>query len=301
MPQAVKSQAVRPQADAEALYEYDWDEAIKNIITEDDEPVDNLFSAKQQRLLARTLYSSWTPLPDGEASPKRTAKRRKFLADVNVGVFYAVSQPPLVPDFFLSLDVQPHKNWFEKQHRTYFVWEFGKVPEVTLEIVSNRKGGELTTKLKDYRQMGVMYYVVYDPNKYLSTDELRVYEIGSGKRYQLRKDLKLPEVGLSLTLWQGEFEDHEDTWLRWCDAQGKLLLTGQEGRAVEASARRRAEAKLRKESLTRKETEAKLRKESQTRKQAEARAEREAERAARLAAKLRELGIDPLGIDLNER
>ena len=32
---------------------------ISHIITEDDEPVDNFFPAKQQRLLVRALYADW--------------------------------------------------------------------------------------------------------------------------------------------------------------------------------------------------------------------------------------------------
>src|SRR5262245_16827065 len=129
---------------------YDLRDIIENIVTEDDEPVDNLFSEKQQRLLTRSLYSSWTPPSEGKSK-----KRRKFLSAANVGIFFAVHEPPLVPDFFLSLDVEPHQDWYAKEHRTYFVWEFGKVPEVVLEIVSNRKGKELTGKFKDYARMGV--------------------------------------------------------------------------------------------------------------------------------------------------
>jgi Uma2 family endonuclease len=203
---------------------FDLRDIIEHIVTEDDEPVDSFFSAKEQRLLVNSLYASWTP-PPSEDRPK---KRRKFLADANVGIFFALRQPPLVPDFFLSLDVEPHQNWYDKEHRTYFVWEFGKVPEVVIEIVSNRKGGELTTKLKDYARMGVNYYVVYDPEKYLSKDVLRVYELGFGKRYRLREDQRLPDISLSLTLWQGVFEDKDDTWLRWRDAQGRLIPTGEE-------------------------------------------------------------------------
>lgn len=208
---------------------YDLRDIIENIVTEDDEPVDNLFSEKQQTLLKRSLYSSWTP-PPGEDKPK---KRRKFLAAANVGIFFAVHEQPLVPDFFLSLDVEPHQNWYEKEHRTYFVWEFGKVPELALEIVSNRKGKKLTDKPKDYARMGVNYYIVYDPQQRLSKDVLRVYEIGFGKRYRLREDRQLPDLGLGLTLWQGMFEDHEDTWLRWCDTEGRLIPTGEE-RAISA-------------------------------------------------------------------
>ena len=232
----------------------DLRDVIENIVTEDDEPVDNLFSAKQQTLLKRALYSSWSPVP----SEDRPKKRRKFLADVNVGIFFALHEPPLVPDFFLSLDVQPHRDWYAKEHRSYFVWEFGKVPEVVIEIVSNRKGGELTHKLKDYARMGVNYYAIHDPERLLSKDALRVYELGFGKRYRLREDYQLPDLGLGLRIWKGVFEDKEDTWLRWCDAQGNIIPTGEERARMEAVARQQAE-----------------------------------DRAAQLAAKLRELGVDP--------
>lgn len=96
--------------------------------------------------------------------------------------------PPLVPDFFLSLDVQPHQDWYAKEHRSYFVWEFEKAPDVVVEIVSNRKEGELSEELRRYAQIGVTYYIVYDPQRLLSEDVIRVYERSFGKRYRLRKD-----------------------------------------------------------------------------------------------------------------
>ena len=244
----------------------DWEALIESLVTEDDEPVDNLFSAKQQRLLARVLYSSWIPplVDDGE--------QRKFLADTNVGVFYSPYRPPLVPDFFLSLDVEPHENWYAKEHRSYFIWEFGKAPEVAVEIVSNRKGGELGHKLQRYAQMDISYYVVYDPQRLLSDQVLQVFERGLNRRYQVRSDTQLPAIGLNLTLWQGEFEGYTDTWLRWCEQDGTLLLTGQERAVLEAAARQEAEQGREQEARARQEAEA---------------------HAARLAAKLRELGIDP--------
>jgi Uma2 family endonuclease len=216
-----------------------WTEAVNNLETEDDEPADNLFSAKQQTLLKRPLYSSWTPLP----SEEQPEEKRKFLADANVGLFFSLRQPPLVPDFFLSLDVEPHQDWYAKEHRSYFTWEFEKTPEVVIEIVSNQKGEELGKKLRRYAMIDITYYVVYDPQQLLSKDIVRVYERGSGKRYRLRKDLQLPDVGLSLTLWQGEFEGHTNTWLRWCDASGNLIPTGEERAARETAARRDAEVR----------------------------------------------------------
>ena len=50
-----------------------------------------------------------------------------------------------------------------KESRSYFVWEYGKAPDLVVEIVSNRKGNELGDKLLDYALAGVGYYVVFDP------------------------------------------------------------------------------------------------------------------------------------------
>jgi cytosine/adenosine deaminase-related metal-dependent hydrolase len=75
-----------------------------------------------------------------------------------------------------------------------------------------------------------------------------------------------------VTLADGIFEGTPSTWLRWCDAHGKILLTGQERATAEAQ-RATAEA---------------LRASTETR-----RAAAEAQRADALAAKLRELGVDP--------
>ena len=118
------------------------------LVTEDDTPVDNFASAKQQRLLIASLYSS--------------LENQIFLAEANVGIYHTFSEPPIVPDVFISFDVQIPENWWEKNNRSYLVWNFGKFPELVLEIVSNKDGNELTKKLQIYEQMRVLYYIVYE-------------------------------------------------------------------------------------------------------------------------------------------
>jgi Uma2 family endonuclease len=186
---------------------------VSNLITEDDTPVDNFGSAKQQRFLTSILYSA--------------RKEQIFLADANVGIYHHIGEPPIVPDFFLSLDVQTPTNLWEKNHRCYMVWEFGKMPEVAMEIVSNKKGGELDEKLKIYQRMRVIYYIVYDPKQYLSEKVLRIFKL-TGINYVETTETWLEGVNLGLTFWEGEFEGLNTTWLRWCDENGNLLLTGDE-------------------------------------------------------------------------
>jgi hypothetical protein len=221
----------------------DFAEIVANLVTEDDEPVDNLFSAKQQRLLVEPLYSSWSPQPEEDG---KSEAARHFLADANVGVFFLARYPPLVPDMFLSLDVQVKPEYIASEQRSYFVWEFGKSPDVVVEVVSNKKGGELDEKIKAYGQMGVTYYVVFDPWQELSQVELRVFELIFGKRYRLRNDFNLPEVGLSLTLWPNPYEEMKGPWLRWRDHEGILIPTGAERADQEAERADRAESELKK-------------------------------------------------------
>ncbi len=238
---------------------------ISHIITEDDEPVDNIPSSKQQRFFVSPLYDS-------------NVLKRPFLADVNIGIFYTPKGTPIVPDMFLSLNVEPAKDWWEKKNRSYFVWEFGKPPDVVVEIVSNFEGDELGGKKKKYASMGIHYYVVYDPQLLIQDKELQVYENYVGE-FLPRPDHRLPRIGLSLTLWEGVFEERFDRWLRWCDAEGNLLHTGTEQAGKE---RQRTEQ------------------ERQRAQEAQQRADQEQQRAQEaqqrvdlLAAKLRELGIDP--------
>ncbi|HEX7672297.1 MAG TPA: Uma2 family endonuclease, partial [Polyangiaceae bacterium] len=136
-----------------------WEEIeppdVSGIVTEDDTPVDNLYSEKQQRLLVEPLHAAWTPDAAVDGSP------RVFLASANVGLFPSVREPPLVPDAFLSMDVTPRPNLWEKRNRVYFFWEFGKPPEVVVEVVSNRdrEEGEPGEKKRRYARMRIAHYV----------------------------------------------------------------------------------------------------------------------------------------------
>jgi hypothetical protein len=217
------------------------------------------------RLLTEPLYASWSPprRPDGSA--------RSFLAAADVGVFDRPEPNPLVPDVLLSLDVVVHPNVSrEKKHNTYFVWVMGKPPDVVIELVSNKKGGELTKRKDGYLRMGVPYYVVWDPEHRLGGRELSPFML-SGDAYVPMTQADFPSIGLSLRPWDGVFEGIDEHWLRW-HVDGAPLPTGRE-RADAEAARADAEA-------ARADAEA-------------ARAASEAARAARLAALLRAQGIDP--------
>jgi hypothetical protein len=231
---------------------------ISHLTIEDDTPVDNIQSEKQQRLLVEPLYSA-KALP----SP--------FLATANVGLFYQINADPVVPDIMISLGVQCADDFSKKQNRSYFSWEFGKLPEVCVEIVSNQEGDELILCRKSqqkgkplskkalYAQIRIPYYVVFDPlQKIQSQTEmndalLRVWSNSAGRYHELTPTeginapgsfVWLEELGLGATLWEGPFEEEVTRlWLRWCDRNGEVIPTGAEGQEIQ---RQRAEAAERK-------------------------------------------------------
>ncbi|NOT62569.1 MAG: Uma2 family endonuclease [Acidobacteria bacterium] len=241
-----------------------------HIITKDDEPVDGLFTAKLQQLLVDALVSSWTPPPH----PSRPDQPRTFVAVANVGVFDDVNTHGIVPDMMVSLDIHIDDALRFTHHRSYFLWEFGKPPDLVIEIVSDRRGGELSHKKARYAAMEVPYYVVYDSDLRLSKRSLQVFELSKGK-YRLSKDDSMPGLGLKLILSYETIEHATGTWLRFADLAGNKLLFGYE-RAQQETARAKKEA-----------TRAK---------QAASRAQKAEAQVARLTARLRELGIDPQSV-----
>ena len=220
---------------------------VSHLITEDDAPVDNIFSERQMALLRETLYTSWAGPGEG----------RTFVAMGNVAIYATNFTPPLVPDFLISLDVQIPEDPLLKEHRCYFLWLYGKPPEVVVEVVSNRKGNELGDKLLDYARLGVAYYIVYDPFQTISSEPLRIFT-RQVTRFVETTERWLEEVELGVTLWEGVYEGFDGVWLRWVDHSGELLATGPEAKLQERQ-----------------------------------KAEQELQKAEMLAAKLRELGIDP--------
>ena len=249
---------------------------VSHLVTEDDKPVDNPFQAKQCELLTEALRVSW---PQG----------RPFVCLADVGLYpMAESKALLVPDVLLSLGVQLPADIHEKKNRAYFVWRYGKPPEVVIEIVSNKAGGEDTHKLESYAKIKIPYYAIYDPQNYLSSRALRIYKL-DGASYIEKLDRFLPEVNLGFTIWEGQFDGSKAHWLRWVDAEGELLANGEEAaeRAEWEAARAEQEAERAAQADARAEQEA------ERAEQADTLAKQEAERAERLAQKLRELGVEP--------
>jgi len=200
------------------------------LVVSDGVPVESQFAEKQQRLLVEPLYGCWTP-----------ADGRPFRALCNVGLFHAYKEPPCVPDAMLAIGVPPSDDIHFSDNRSYFMWVVGKPPDVVIEIVSDTRGGEDTTKKEHYATIGVPYYVIFDPKSHLRSGVLRTFA-RTADGYQPVDPARLPSTGLGLMLWDGEYEGETSRWLRWTDGNGNPIPTTKQ-RADAEAARADAERK----------------------------------------------------------
>jgi len=61
-----------------------------------------------------------------------------------------------------------------------------------------------------------------------SADVLRGYRLDATELHKMDEPLWFPGVGLGLRIWQGRYEEHDNTWLRWVDVDSTPIRTGQE-------------------------------------------------------------------------
>ncbi|MDX2305154.1 MAG: Uma2 family endonuclease [Microscillaceae bacterium] len=240
----------------------------EDYITEDDTPVDNIFSEKEQRLLIDPLHNNpWTD--------------RDFLASSNVGIYYAKGEQLIVPDMLLSFDVKAPEDWLEKQNRCYHLITFGKAPELVVEVISNKEGGEADRKMRIYAQIGIFYYILIDPYLQLYPQKLNVFRLNAARKYEALDDSNfyMPEIQLGIFLWEGLFEKYPAQWARWCDKDGNVLKTGTE---------KNSELNEKNSELNEKNTTLSQKLEDERKEKEEA-----LQRAEKLEALLKELGLKP--------
>ena len=203
-------------------------------------------------------------------------------ADLNL--YYDVRHPQWYkrPDWFGVVGV-PRLYDEHDLRLSYVIWQEGVSPSIVVELLSPgtenqdlgeevRQLDEPPTKWEVYEQiLRVPYYVVF--SRY--TNQMQAFElVGTG--YELvslvEGRLQIPQLSLSLGLWQGSYRGIERLWLRWFTLEGELIPIADE-------------------ELTTAKQEATAAKQEANEAKQEATAAKE--RAEQLAARLRELGIDP--------
>jgi hypothetical protein len=174
------------------------------------------------------------------------------------------------------------------------IWQEGKLPLIVVELISPttekedlgrtlRDVSKPPTKWEVYeRWLRVPYYLVFDRR----TDHLRIFQL-SANAYQQVEDhqnrLWIEEAELGIGLWQGRYLNLDRLWLRWYDREGNWLPTPveQERAAVKQERVRAEQERVRAEQERVRAEQERIEKEVALRK------------AEQLAARLRELGIDP--------
>lgn len=218
-----------------------------------DDPVENI----QQPSLAAALTDALGAA--GFIQPQ-------MLMGTNLGLVATVNKKIVVkaPDWFYIPQVNPVAAGVIR--RSYTPNSEGSAVAIVMEFLSDSEGGELSIrstppygKLHFYEQiLQVPTYVTYDP--YEENLEVRYLVDGRYVLHSTNAEGKvwIPELELYLGIWYGERLQQRMNWLRWWDKSGNLLLWSAEQVELERQ-----------------------------------RVELERQRSEKLAAKLRELGIDP--------
>jgi Uma2 family endonuclease len=186
----------------------------------DNLPVDNELQTLVPNLLRFILGFIW-------------ANRYDWFFGVNMGIYHTTGvspRVPLVPDAFLSLGVERLKG--NKLRKSYVVWEENNVvPKFALEVVSQTPGGEYDEKMVAYARLGVLYYVIYNPDYWRRDghEPFEVYRLVNGE-YQrhIEEPFWMPEVGLGIGRAIGNHERLQREWLYWYDEQGNRFPTPEE-------------------------------------------------------------------------
>ena len=179
----------------------------------DDTPVDNELQDLIPGLLKAILALIWS-------------ERMDWFFGVDMGIYYAPDQPAIVPDGFLSIGVP---RIIDSDLRlSYVLWEEQKLPLMVLEVVSQTRRGEYTDKKTEYAQLGILYYVIYNPLR-KRKPRLEVYKLEKGEYELLEGEpVWLSEINLGIGRAEGSYQGITREWLYWYDQQGEKYLTPEE-------------------------------------------------------------------------
>ena len=192
----------------------DWLPTAEDLPESDEKPVDS----ELQRLVADLLRNILAGIFKG---------RTDWFFGIDMGVYYSPDEPAIAPDGFLSIGVKSVKT---KGLRTsYVLWEEdGVIPQFVLEVVSKSYRGEYTSKKDLYRNLGVLYYVVYNPIR-RRKNTLEVYRLVQEQYVPvIGNPVWMPEIGLGIGKDEYTHQDRDREWLFWYDEKGDRYLTPDE-------------------------------------------------------------------------
>lgn len=206
------------------------------LLDSDDFPVDNEDQNFIPNVLLFLLEYVWQ-------------ERQDWFFGVDMGLYHTTGahpKVPVVPDAFLSLGVERRKGG--KSRKSYVMWEENNIPPIlTLEVVSQTSGGEYDEKLAIYAQLGVLYYVIYNPQFWRRDGQLpfAVYKLVNGSyQPQVGEPYWIPEVGLGIGRCLLPNDPLEREVLSWYDARGDRYLSEAEVEKQRAEAEKQRAERL---------------------------------------------------------
>jgi len=138
---------------------------------------------------------------------------------------------PVVPDGSLSLGI-PRRQPGNKSRKSYVVWEEeGIVPTLVLEVASWTPGGEYDDQLAIYEKLGVLYYIIYNPESWQRDrrEPFEVYKLIDGEyRRQIGEPYWMPEIGLAIGRSRGIVGGIDREILSWFDPNRDRYLSAEE-------------------------------------------------------------------------
>jgi hypothetical protein len=248
------------------------------------------------------------------------------------GIYWRETDPPEkgaeAPDWFYIPGVPPTLNG--EIRRSYVLWREYRAPLIALEFASGDgseerdatplgvgDGGERVKpgKFWVYEQIiRIPFYGIY----VIKEKKLEVYHLLEGCYQPLAANERghyfISPLGVELGLWEGSYQNQFQTWLRWWDEEGNLLLIGderaeqerqraeqerqraeQEKQRAEQEKQRAEQEKQRAEQEKQRAEQEKQRaeQEKQRAEQSEAAWEEERQRSQVLAERLRAMGVEP--------
>ncbi|MFB2918719.1 MULTISPECIES: Uma2 family endonuclease [Aerosakkonema] len=245
-----------------------------DLIFDDGEPLESNRHRIAMNTLIRSLQQAWLD-------------RNDFYTGGNMFIYFSSAQARnrdfRGPDFFVVLDVDG-----TRERQGWVVWEEdGRYPDVIVELLSSSTAqADRGTKKDIYeRVFRTPDYFIFDP---FDPNSLQGWHLDASQRY---RSLVANEQGwlwcesldFWLGIWQGTVDRETASWLRFYDTSGNLVLLPEEAAQQQAEiAQQQVEAAQQQAEVAQQQAET-----------AQQQAEAERQRAELLAARLRELGVDP--------
>jgi len=197
------------------------------LVCDDGEPMESARHRQQMIVLIESLEFAWR-------------ERSDFYVGGNMFLYFSEVQAK--NNDFRGPDVFVVTNTSRRERRAWVVWEEdGKAPDVIIELLSDKtEAVDRGEKMRIYaRSLKVGEYFLYDPFSHV----FEGYDLDPRRQAYVPKtplasgQLRCEQLGLLLGKARGTLYAVTTEWLRWFDADGRLLpMPSEQANAEQARA-----------------------------------------------------------------